>query len=95
MKTIHITVSGKVHKVGYRYFIKQMADLLEIGGKVQYKGISKVIIEAQGREQNLEKFITYCQLGCPGSTIKNIRINESPANISKENDTMQIIDYSS
>jgi acylphosphatase len=93
MNTIRITVTGKVYKVGYRYYVKQMADLLEIIGNVRYAGNRKVIIEAQGKDHNLDKFITFCQLGCPGSSIKNILIKEAPDMNSKENRAMQIIDY--
>lgn len=74
MKTIRITITGKVHKVGYRFFVKQMAETFAIEGMVRYMGNDAVEVIATGEDKNLEKFTNYCRLGCQGSDPTEVTI---------------------
>jgi len=78
MKSLQIIVTGKVYKTGYRFFVKQVASVFEISGDIAYsKNKRQVIIRASGEEEKLEKFISFCRLGCPGSNIAHLRISDS------------------
>ncbi|MCD4745397.1 MAG: acylphosphatase [Bacteroidales bacterium] len=77
MKTVQIIITGKVYKVGFLYFAKQMAEEFEIKGSVKYTLDYSINIEATGTENAMDKFISYCQLGCIGSQVKNISISET------------------
>jgi acylphosphatase len=94
MKAIRIVVTGRVCKVGYRYFVKQMADRCEISGSVRYSGNRSVEIIASGSESQLEKFITYCKIGCPGSKILRFHVTELPGYQFAKDFSMKITDES-
>jgi acylphosphatase len=76
MKNIQIAIAGKVHKTGLEYFLKQMAEQYSINGYVRYNPADchKLIIEAEGKTENLDEFIKYCRIGTWSSEIKNINI---------------------
>jgi len=94
MKNLHIIISGKVHKVGFKYFVKQIAENLGVSGSVKYSPDHSVFIEASGNGKSLDKFIGFCRLGCIGSEVKNISLSEAifPQNQSFEiiNETQEI-----
>ena len=77
MQNITIQISGKVYKVGFRYFIKQMAEKLDVAGCVKYSPDHKVIVEASGSKVDLDQLIGYCRLGCFGSDVENISVSEN------------------
>ena len=79
MKAIRISVKGKVYKVGYRFYIKQVAEKNGISGKVFYQRKNQVLIYASGKPKDLEKFVALCRLGCPGSVIEHMTITEYKA----------------
>lgn len=76
MQSIKIEITGKVYKVGFRYFIKQMAERLGVSGTVKYSDDHTIIIEASGRDTALNRLIGYCRLGCLGADVKNISVTE-------------------
>jgi len=76
MKNLHITLTGKVYKVGLRYFIKQMAKHYGIVGTVRYRDDTTIAINASGNKEKMDRFLTFCKLGCPGSDIDNMSIHE-------------------
>lgn len=92
MKTLQIIITGKVFKTGYRFFIKQLAEKYSIHGFVSYFENNKVLIEATGENNNLDKFITLSRIGCPGSVIENFQISEGSR--SGDYTTMTIIETS-
>ena len=79
MQNLYIQITGKVHKVGFRYFIKQMAEKYSISGIVKYSSDKSLLVEASGKEKSLNKFISFCRLGCIGSEVENISISEMPS----------------
>ncbi|MEA3445423.1 MAG: acylphosphatase, partial [Bacteroidota bacterium] len=76
MKSLSIHITGKVYKVGFRYYAKQMAERCGICGSVRYSDQQTVIIEAMGNDDELNKFIGRCRIGCYGSAVKEITIAE-------------------
>jgi len=86
MKNIRIIVSGKVHKVGYRYYVKQIAESLNIKGTVKYTSTPNVEIEASGSPKSLDELINFCRIGCVGSEVKDILVTDiNPRNYSSFN----------
>ncbi|MCD4737201.1 MAG: acylphosphatase [Bacteroidales bacterium] len=77
MNNLKIHISGKVYKVGFRYYVKQLAERNSITGTVQYADNHSILIKASGNEKALDIFISYCRLGCFGSQVNNISITES------------------
>jgi len=71
-----------------------MAERLEISGSVKYSPDHSILINASGNDKSLDKFISFCRLGCIGSDVKNISLSEAifPQNQSFEiiNETQEI-----
>ena len=90
MKSLNIIISGKLNKVGFRYFIKQRAAKFNITGSVRYKTPDSIIVEACGNSDDLDEFLKYCRLGTAFSEVENIEVTETSA---KEYHSFEIIDY--
>ena len=78
MKTISITVSGKVQGVFYRQNTKEKADELGIKGLVKNLPDETVYIIATGTEQQLEKLREWCRVGSRRSVVTGIDVKELP-----------------
>jgi len=75
---VNITIRGKVNKVGFRFLAMQNAIKIGIAGFVMNAGIGKLIIEAEGSQENIQKFVKWCKIGPPHSSISQISINKAP-----------------
>jgi len=75
MKTIEVSISGRVQKVGFRACIRKIASDLNISGTVVNLADGKVRIYATGEPMVLEKF-TSMVYSCPRAVIRDIRIIE-------------------
>lgn len=60
---MNIRVYGRVQMVGFRYSAKEVADQLHIFGFAKNLTDGSVYIEAEGKEENLKKFLTWCKKG--------------------------------
>ena len=77
MKSIKINIIGKVQGVGFRYFVREKAKLLNIKGFVRNEYVRSVYIEAEGNNENIETFISYCKKGPARSNVEKFIINEN------------------
>jgi len=76
MKTIRLTVKGKVQGVFYRATAKDVADLLGIKGWVKNLPDRNVEIRATGSEELLQKFIDWCKQGPPKAKVDEVIVEE-------------------
>lgn len=76
MKTIRLTIKGKVQGVFYRATAKEIADVLGIKGWVRNLPDRNVEIAATGTEELLQKFTAWCQQGPPKARVDDVLINE-------------------
>ena len=77
MRSLNITITGKVTKVGFRYFIKQRADKFNITGSVRYSIPNSIIVKACGNPDELDEFLKYCRLGTAFSEVEGVNITEA------------------
>jgi acylphosphatase len=63
MKRLSITVSGKVQGVFYRASTEKKAKELGLHGFVRNESNGNVYIEAQGTDEQLDEFVTWCKRG--------------------------------
>ena len=73
---VSILVSGRVQGVFYRASAKEKADELGITGFVQNMPDDQVYIEAEGTEENLDLFKTWCSKGPPRAQVEQVEIKE-------------------
>ena len=78
MKTISITVSGKVQGVFYRQSTKEKARELGVKGEVRNLEDGDVNIIATGTDEQLDKLISWCQQGPPRAEVAGINVQELP-----------------
>jgi acylphosphatase len=73
-----LTIHGRVQGVGFRYFVKQKADLLTINGFVKNLPDRKVYVEAEGDAEQLQLFICLCKQGPSHAWVENVDIQYCP-----------------
>ncbi|MCD4735348.1 MAG: acylphosphatase [Bacteroidales bacterium] len=73
---LNLLVSGKVHNVGYRFTCLEMAIKMNITGFVRNKRSGDVYIEAEGEEEDINKFVEWCRKGPVWAKVYDLRISE-------------------
>lgn len=74
-KNVHILVEGRVQGVGFRYFVKNIADQTGITGWVRNLSDDRVEIFAQGDAQKLDGFIAVVRAGHTAAMVTNMSID--------------------
>ncbi|MCC7431663.1 acylphosphatase [bacterium] len=70
-----ILVEGIVQGVGYRYFVKQSADRLNLVGFVKNLENGSVYVEAVGSESKLRIFIEELKVGTRFADVRKVDVN--------------------
>ena len=76
VKSVYMIVGGRVHGVGFRYFVRHKAEELQISGWVRNTPEGKVEIEAEGDPPNLETFIEWIRIGPARAIIRSFSVSE-------------------
>ena len=76
MKTIRLTIKGKVQGVFYRATAKDVADQLGIKGWVKNLPDKNVEIRATASEELLQKFMDWCKQGPPKARVDDVIVEE-------------------
>lgn len=80
MRRFNIIVRGKVQGVFFRASAKEIADRLGIKGFVRNERDGSVYIEAEGDDDQLKKFITWCHQGPNRAEVVEVKTIEMPLN---------------
>lgn len=76
MKTVRLTIKGKVQGVFYRATAKDVADLIGVKGWVKNLPNDNVEITATAAEEVLQKFIAWCKQGPPKARVDEVVVEE-------------------
>ena len=76
MKTVRLTIKGKVQGVFYRATAKDLADLTSVKGWVRNLPDNNVEIIATATEEILQKFINWCKQGPPKARVDDVIVEE-------------------
>jgi acylphosphatase len=71
-KALHVTVTGLVQGVGFRYSTKRAASRLHVAGWVRNRPDGSVEVFAQGKPESVEKLRSWLQKGPPGARVDNM-----------------------
>jgi acylphosphatase len=71
-----ITVEGRVQHVGFRYSAMDAARKYEIKGWVANRPEGNVVIEAEGEEDNIYRFIAWCRQGPSLAKVVHVNIQD-------------------
>jgi acylphosphatase len=69
---VHITITGLVQGVSFRYFTVLKAQELGVCGWVKNTQDGKVEIEAEGTKRSLEALVSWCKKGLPPAQVKKV-----------------------
>lgn len=75
---VHVTVSGMVQGVGYRYFTVTEARKLGLAGWVRNLMNGDVELEAQGSRSDVAMLILRLKLGPAWSDVQRVTVDETP-----------------
>ena len=76
MKTIRLTIKGKVQGVFYRATAKDVADMLGIKGWIRNLPDNNVEVTATATDELLQKFITWCKQGPPKAKVDEVIVED-------------------
>ena len=76
MKTISITIKGKVQGVFFRQSTREIANQSGIKGEVKNLPDGNVHIIATGTKEQLEDFIGWCKKGSPRAVVAGVDVEE-------------------
>lgn len=75
-KTVKITISGTVHGIFFRAFVKEKANRLNVKGFVRNLSNGKVEAVLEGKVDNVNAMIELCRQGPPHSQVKRVDIKD-------------------
>ena len=79
LKRMHALVDGHVQGVGFRYFVVEQAQELNLTGWVRNLTDGKVEVTAEGNSSDLDSFISRLNEGPRGSHVLEVVIDWLPA----------------
>ena len=72
--SVKIKVTGRVQRVGYRYFVQHWAEDFGIGGWVRNQRDGSVFLEAEGRKDRIEKLIKEMKEGPSMAQVEDVNV---------------------
>lgn len=72
MRTLFITVKGKVQGVNFRYYTKQKAESIGVNGTVKNLPNGDVLITATGEEYQLNDLLSFCKEGPSRAIVEEV-----------------------
>lgn len=76
IRSYKILVKGKVQGVNYRYNAQAAAHKYDLTGYVKNTHDGHVFINAEGREENLQQFIEWCNTGPTKAEVSEVNSEE-------------------
>lgn len=77
MKQYTIIISGRVQGVGFRFSARENARKYNIKGFVMNKSNGDVKIVAEGQENDLESYLSWCRQGPSHAWVDNVIVHRS------------------
>lgn len=78
IKSVSITLFGRVQHVGFRHFVFTLALELGVNGFVKNELGGCVYIEAEGEANAVDVFVEHCKMGPSRSVITKFQVNPLP-----------------
>lgn len=77
-KRAHITISGKVQGVYYRYHTRETARRLGLTGTVANRPDGTVQVVCEGREEDIGRLKAWCATGPAGALVTDVVVTWEP-----------------
>ena len=72
VKAVYATVEGRVQGVGFRFFVQNVADRLQLTGWVRNKGDDRVEVYAEGQTEKLNQLLDALRRGPSSAMVTNV-----------------------
>lgn len=79
LKRLHFLIHGRVQGVGYRWFVREKARELDLGGWVCNRPDGTVEAEAEGAAKTLAAFTELLRSGHPYAQVEKINTSDKRA----------------
>ncbi len=76
---LHAIVDGRVQGVGFRFFVKNEAEGLNLTGWVRNKYDGRVEVLAEGPRDDLDIFLARLQRGPSSAYVSEVKVDWNPA----------------
>ena len=73
-KHYNISIHGKVQGVMFRNAARAQAQKLRVRGFVRNNSDGSIYIEAEGEDEDVEQFVTWCHHGPPHADVERIEV---------------------
>ncbi|KUK82630.1 MAG: Acylphosphatase [Microgenomates bacterium 39_6] len=74
MIKVHLFISGRVQRVGFRFFTQQKAQKLGLVGWVRNRLDGRVEVEVFGEKAKIAKFVTWLHRGSPLARVDDVEV---------------------
>lgn len=74
MKRVHLTISGRVQTVGFRFSTKRLANKLGLTGWVKNNDDGTVEAVAEGEDEKLNQLLEFCKKGPFFAKVRDVKI---------------------
>ena len=74
VKAVYATVEGRVQGVGFRFFVQNVADRLQLTGWVRNKGDDRVEVYAEGQAEKLNQLLDALRRGPSSAMVTHVAL---------------------
>ena len=78
VRAVHMTVAGRVQGVYYRMSAREEALRLGLSGWVRNTPEGNVESHAQGADDAVDQFVSWCRQGPPAARVTHLTLNDAP-----------------
>ena len=78
MIRVHLTITGKVQGVYYRFYAKEKASFLGVTGWVANEADGTVAVVAEGPENKINDFVDWCYGGPSTCQVEKVKVEKIP-----------------
>ena len=77
-RRVHVLISGRVQGVFFRQSAVEEAQRLGVAGWVRNRADGRVEAEAEGVDEAVEAFVTFCRRGPDRARVEGVMVRERP-----------------
>jgi len=70
---VHVVVRGRVQRVGFRWFVKEVATGLDLAGWVKNRADGGVEVVAEGSDAAVRSLMQQLREGPPGADVRDVQ----------------------
>jgi Acylphosphatases len=78
MKSVHVYISGRVQGVFFRAETQRAAKGFNLTGWVRNMADGRVEALLEGKDENVDKMLTWCHIGPPAARVEEVLTEEEP-----------------